>query len=57
MKYPSFRLDCTKGYYNWEENEYNIWKMRVKQFNGATLGTPFLYELAKGQEPQQSVFR
>jgi Protein of unknown function DUF262 len=45
MKYPSFRCECTRGYYYWEDN-YPRWKMRVKQFNGYNWD-PFLYELKK----------
>lgn len=46
MKYPSFRENCTRGYYNWHEGHYCIWKMRVKQFNGYHWD-PFLYELTR----------
>ena len=36
MKYPSFREECTRGYYHWlkDKGYYCLWKMRVKQFNG-----------------------
>lgn len=44
MKYHSFRNECTRGYYKWENSDYEIWKMRVRQFNGYHWD-PFLYEL------------
>jgi len=44
MKYPSFRENCTRGYYNWHNGFYCIWKMRVKQFNGYHWD-PFLHQL------------
>ncbi len=45
IKYPSFRENCTRGYYYWHIEDYCIWKMRVTQFNGYHWD-PFLYEFA-----------
>jgi len=49
IKYPRFRWECTKGYYNWGNNDYDVWKMRVKQFNGYHWD-PFLYEIKKNPD-------
>jgi hypothetical protein len=49
MKYPTFRWECTKGYYNWGDSDYDVWKMRVKQFNGYHWD-PFLYVLKKSPD-------
>jgi hypothetical protein len=52
MSYPSFRQDCTKGYFCWyDDSEYRIWKMRVRQFNGYHWD-PFLYEIKRSILPK-----
>lgn len=45
MKYRSFRENCQYGYYFWIDNQYLLWKMNRKQFNGFNWD-PFLYEIA-----------
>ncbi|WET69085.1 DUF262 domain-containing protein [Sphingobacterium sp.] len=45
MKYSSFRENCNQGYYSfWKSNDYCIWKMKERQFNGWHWD-PFLREL------------
>lgn len=45
LKYPSFRSECSYGYYWWnEDSEFIFWKMRKKQFNGFNW-QPYLYEV------------
>lgn len=46
MKYNSFREDSNQGYYFfWQGNDYCIWKMKERQFNGWHWD-PYLREIA-----------
>lgn len=49
IKYNSFRDECEYGYYQWEDEQYCIWKMRKKQSNGFHWD-PFLYEIFNSTE-------
>ncbi|WP_410879813.1 DUF262 domain-containing protein [Myroides sp. DW712] len=45
MKYSLFRESCNQGYYFfWKDNDYCIWKMKEKQFNGQHWN-PFFNEI------------
>ncbi|HYK76719.1 MAG TPA: hypothetical protein VEV16_07070, partial [Daejeonella sp.] len=45
MKYSSFRENCNQGYYFfWEGNDYCVWEMKERQFNGWHWD-PFLREI------------
>lgn len=46
MKYDSFRDHCIYGYYQWRDEQYCIWKMGKRQFNGYHWD-PFLFEVKK----------
>jgi hypothetical protein len=49
MKYYTFRNQCQYGYFQWkEDDQYSIWKMGKKQFNGYHWD-PFLHEIAINQ--------
>jgi hypothetical protein len=45
LKYPGFRNNCNKGYFNWDDiNPYPIFKMKERRFNGYHWD-PFLIEI------------
>ena len=44
IKYNSFREKCHYGFYQWRDDQYCIWKMGKKQFNGYHWD-PFLHEV------------
>lgn len=44
IKYDSFRNQCHYGFYQWRDEQYCIWKMARKQFNGYHWD-PFLHEV------------
>lgn len=49
MKYSSFRENCNQGYYFfWKGNDYCIWKMKERQFNGWHWD-PFLREITSSK--------
>ena len=49
IKYSSFRENCNQGYYSfWKGNDYCIWKMKERQFNGWHWD-PFLRELTNSK--------
>jgi hypothetical protein len=49
MKYESFREECNYGYYAWRDEQYCVWKMGKRQYNGYHWD-PFLYEIKKSLE-------
>jgi hypothetical protein len=54
MKYNSFRDHCHYGYYQWKDENYSIWKMGRKQFNGYHWD-PFLHEIFLVLQPSELI--
>lgn len=52
MKYDSFREQCHYGFYQWRDEQYCIWKMGKKQFNGYHWD-PFLHEIYLSLQPSE----
>jgi len=50
MKYDSFRKQCHYGFYQWRDDNYCIWKMGKKQFNGYHWD-PFLHDVFLSLQP------
>ena len=55
MKYDSFRKYCHYGFYQWRDDQYCIWKMGKKQFNGYHWD-PFLHEVFLSLQPSELTF-
>jgi hypothetical protein len=52
MKYDSFREHCHYGFYQWKDDQYCIWKMGKKQFNGYHWD-PFLHDVFLSLQPSE----
>lgn len=52
IKYDSFREHCHYGFYQWRDDQYCIWKMGKKQFNGYHWD-PFLHEVFLSLQPSE----